>query len=968
MNIPEEYELQQQEQIDELETEMRLLRHKKSGARVLLMSNDDENKVFSIAFRTPVSDSTGVPHIIEHTVLCGSEKYPVKDPFMELAKSSLSTFLNAFTFPDKTMYPVSSCNAKDLRNLMSVYMDAVFHPNIYREKMIFMQEGWHYEMEDVNAPLRINGVVYNEMKGAFSDPEEVLDRFCQNSLYPDTGYGFESGGDPEVIPSLTYEDYLDFHRRYYHPSNSYIYLYGDMDMEDQLRWLDREYLSEYTEIDPHSEIRRQKPFDSMNEYSISYPIPDDEDTADRTWESVQWSAGDMLDPELYLAMQVLDYALLSSEGAPVKEALLGAGIGQDVFGGWYTDCLQPFFRITAKNMDSARKDDFMRVIMETLRDVAQRGPERTSLEAALNTLEFKTREADYGGFPKGLVWSMGALESWLYDDEQPVLHLRSEEIFKTLRAHLDDGYYSDLIRKYLTDNDHCSLVIAVPEAGLATRRDKQLAERLAAMKSGMTHEELAQIVADTSALSAYQDEDSTPEQLSTLPHLELSDLRREVRDYPTSVSRSKGIRFLHHETFTRGITYAVMLFDISALDGEEILDAALLRDAIALLDTGRHTYGELSDEINLKLGGLDIALTVREKADGSGFTPYFEVSCKFFREKAREAAALIHEILKQTLYTSETRLATVIGQQVSRNEMRTQSMAHSIAAARVLSYESPAAAFREYATGLEYMRRIAGYGRGEIDTASLLIRLSAVAKRIFTESPMTVSITDESQGFEDFSRAVTELFDGTGTVPAPVSPVFMPLPKRQNEGLRTTSQVNYVALGGIWRESVPYSGAFQVLRTILSNEYLWNAVRVKGGAYGIMCSFTRGGTASFVSYRDPNLEKTYETYRTLAEYVRNFSAEKRKMDDLIISVIGALDTPLTPQMKGMAALSSYLGSFTREERQKERDEIIGCTAADIRALAPALQTIIDKWQICTVGSAAGIDGAGELFMKTENLL
>ena len=966
MNVPQEYEIVQQEYIDELESGMTLLRHKKSGARLLLMSNSDENKVFSIAFRTPVSDSTGVPHIIEHSVLCGSKKNPVKDPFMELAKSSLNTFLNAFTFPDKTMYPVASCNEKDLRNLMSVYMDAVLYPNIYTEKQIFMQEGWHYEMEDENSPLRINGVVYSEMKGAFSDPEETLERFCQNSLYPDTGYGFESGGDPEVIPSLTYEDFIAFHRRYYHPSNSYIYLYGNMDMEDQLRWLDSEYLKDFDASEPGSRIQFQEPFNEVACSSISYPIDEGEDTADRTWISMQWSIGDMLDPELNLAMQVLDYALLSSEGAPLKEALLSAGIGQDVFGGWTNEVFQPYYKVTAKNVDSGRKDEFRRIVTETLADIVSRGVDRTSLEAALNMLEFKVREADYGGFPKGLVWAMASLDSWLYDDMQPVTHLRTAEIFNRLRGHIGDGYYEDLIRKYLLDNRHASIVTAVPEPGLSGRREKQLSDRLQAQKAAMSKDEVENIVKESAMLRRYQDEGSSPEQLASLPHLELSDLNRSCRLFSTVCRDRGGFELLHHETATNGITYVSLLYDISSFGRDELHSAALLRDTIALLDTRRHTYGELSNEINLRLGGLDFALNIRERYDSSDFTPYMEISFKFLHGKAVEAVSLISEILFETLYEDENRFSTIIGQLISRNEMRIQGMSHSIAAGRSLSYGSQSAAYREHTTGLEYIRYVDSLKNVDLESSGLLGRLALTAEKIFGSCPLTVSVTDDAEGFDAFASALCGGFRNTQAVRS--ERCFAPEPEKKNEGLRTTSQVNYVALSGPLCSASEYSGASQVLRAVLANEYLWNALRVKGGAYGILCSFSRRGDATFVSYRDPNLERTYDIYRTVPDYVEKFTAGKRKLDDLKISVIGAMDTPLSPQLWGAGALTEYISGLTREMRQKERDEVIGCSEEDIRALAPAIRGVIEKWQICTVGGSAAIERAAELFDKVENLL
>ena len=419
----EAYEILEQCPLRDLKSEGFILRHKKSGARVAVISNDDDNKVFYIGFRTPAEDSTGVPHIIEHTVLCGSDKYPVKDPFVELVKGSLNTFLNAITYPEKTIYPVASCNDTDFQNLMSVYMDAVFHPNIYKHQEIFKQEGWHYELESEDAPITINGVVYNEMKGAFSSADDVLQREILNSLFPDNTYSNESGGDPERIPDLTYEDYLDFHRRYYHPCNSYIYLYGNMDVAEKLRWMDEEYLSHYEEIELDSTVKAQKPFEKPVEITKKYPISSAEPEEDNTYLSYNLVVGDILDRKLYLAFDVLDYALLGAPGAPLKQALIDAGIGKDIVGGYDSSTMQPVFSIIAKNANSADKEKFLATIQDVLNRQVKDGVDKKALLAGISASEFRYREADFGQFPKGLLYGIQCLDSWLYDDMQPFMHV-----------------------------------------------------------------------------------------------------------------------------------------------------------------------------------------------------------------------------------------------------------------------------------------------------------------------------------------------------------------------------------------------------------------------------------------------------------------------------------------------------------------------------------------------------------------
>ena len=506
INHLQAYELQKEENLPGIQAKGYLLRHKKSGARVLLVENDDENKVFSIGFRTPPSDSTGVPHIMEHSVLCGSKNFPAKDPFVELVKGSLNTFLNAMTYPDKTVYPVASCNDKDFQNLMHVYMDAVLHPNIYQHEEIFRQEGWSYKLDSLDDKLEYNGVVYNEMKGAFSSPEGVLDRVVLNTLFPDTSYANESGGDPEVIPELTYEQFLDFHQKYYHPSNSYIYLYGDMDMEEKLKWLDLEYLSDYEEIQVDSKIKYQDPFTEVVEKEIAYSIASDESESENTYLSYNKVIGTSLDRELYLAFQILDYALLSAPGAPLKKALTDAGIGKDIMGSYDNGIYQPIFSVIAKNAEKSQKDIFVETVEDVLRTLVTDGIDKKALEAGINYYEFRYREADFGNYPKGLMYGLQMMDSWLYDDEKPFIHIEALDTFEFLKKQVQTDYYEQLIQRYLLDNTHGAIVVVKPERGRTARMEKELEEALQAYKMSLSKEEQERLVERTKALEAYQSE------------------------------------------------------------------------------------------------------------------------------------------------------------------------------------------------------------------------------------------------------------------------------------------------------------------------------------------------------------------------------------------------------------------------------------------------------------------------------
>ena len=557
--------------VSELNSEGYVLEHKKSGARLFLLSNEDDNKVFSIGFRTPPYDSTGVPHILEHSVLCGSEKFPVKDPFVELVKGSLNTFLNAMTYPDKTVYPIASTNEKDFHNLMDVYMDAVLHPNIYKEEKIFRQEGWHYELESEDAPLTYNGVVYNEMKGAFSSPESVLDRLIQQTLFPDTCYGVESGGDPKNIPDLTYEQFLNFHRTYYHPSNSFIYLYGDMDMAEKLEWLDQEYLSHYdrndreAQIDSH--IPMQKGFDAPKEVEAAYSITEEEDEENGCYLSISDVAGTDLDPKLYVAFQILEYALIDAPGAPLKQALLDAKIGGDIMGGYDSGILQPYFSVIAKDARADQKGEFLAVVKGTLRKLANEGLNRKSLLAAMNYYEFKYREADYGNYPKGLMYGLQCMDSWLYDGD-PMMHLAYGDTFAFLKEAVQDGYFEQLIKDYLLDNPFEAIIVVKPEKNLTAKEDARVAEKLAAYKERLTAEEKQALIRQTKELKEYQDIPSSPEELALIPMLERKDIKKEAEKLKWEEHKIHGIQVLHHDIFTSGIGYLRVLFH-TKLDGDE---------------------------------------------------------------------------------------------------------------------------------------------------------------------------------------------------------------------------------------------------------------------------------------------------------------------------------------------------------------------------------------------------------------
>lgn len=961
------YELIHKEAMPELNAVGYLLRHKKTKARVALIENEDENKVFTIGFRTPPSDSTGVPHIMEHSVLCGSEEFPVKDPFVELAKGSLNTFLNAMTYPDKTIYPVASCNDRDFQNLMHVYLDAVFHPNIYKEEKIFRQEGWHYELESEDDTLSYNGVVYNEMKGAFSSPEDVLEREISTTLYPDTPYVHESGGDPRHIPELTYEDFLAFHQKFYHPSNSYIYLYGKMDMKEKLEWIDEHYLSRYDYLEVDSPIGRQEPFAEMREKTVDYPVSAGTSEKGQAYLSYNVSVGDILDPELYLAFQVLEYALLSAPGAPLKQALLDAGIGKDILSIYENGIAQPYFSVIAKYADLEQKDAFLETIQKTLTRIAEEGFDQKALKAGLNFYEFRYREADFGNYPKGLMYVLQMFDSWLHDETKPFLHLRALDRFAWLKEQVDKGYFEGLVRRYLLENTHAALLLLRPVPGLETREEERLMEKLKAFKDGLDADERKALVRDTEELYVYQEEPSSQEDLQKLPMLKREDIRKEALPLVNEVRDADGIKMLYQDVFTNGISYITLLFEVKQLPEELIPYMGILKQALGVMSTDNYTYGELSNEINCHTGGIHSTVSAygnmhhREQ-----FRTMFEIKTKVLTDKTDFAFSMIREILQRTKLGDKKRLREVISQLRSRLQMFLTSSGHSAAAVRAMAAFSETARLNDQIGGVAFYQVIEQLEQHFDERADELIRkLQTVMQYLFRPENLIVSCTSKEDGFEAVKKEIPALKKVLYTEPLPeFSEREESAPQPKREGIMTPAAVQYVARAGYISK---YSGVYRVLKVILSYEYLWIQLRVKGGAYGCMSGFGLYGDSYFVSYRDPNLGLTNEVFEHTAEFVEQFDVSERDMTKYVIGTVSDMDLPLTPAQTGVRSMTAWLTETTFEDVQRVRDEVLNAEPEDIRALSAGVRELLDTGCLCAVGNESRIEKEKELFDVTFGL-
>ncbi len=962
------YRVTEHKMITEIQSEGIVLEHKKTKARLFLLSNDDINKVFCIGFRTPPDDNTGLPHILEHSVLCGSEKFPLKDPFVELVKGSLNTFLNAMTYPDKTVYPVASCNDKDFHNLMDVYMDAVLHSNIYREEKIFRQEGWHYELESEDKPLIYNGVVYNEMKGAYSSPESLLDSWTQKTLFPDNCYGKDSGGDPAYIPELTYEKFLEFHRTYYHPSNSYIYLYGDMDMAEKLDWLDKEYLSHYEEKQVDSRIPEQKPFKEPVEREIFYSVTGDEGEEEGAYLSVNTVVGTDLDPQLYVAFQILEYTLLDAPGAPLKQALIDAGIGKDVLGGYENGILQPFFSVIAKDARREQKGEFLSVVKGTLRKLADQGINRKSLLAGMNYYEFKYREADYGSAPKGLMYGLQSLDSWLYDGD-PMMHLEYQATFDYLKKAVDQGFFEHLIRDYLLDNPFEAVLVVTPKKNLNAREEERISNKLADCKASLSQEEIAGLIRDTRELKEYQDTPSTPEVLAKIPLLERKDIKKKAERLFWTEKTEGGVKILHHNFFTSGIGYLKVLFTTDAVPQEEIPYVGLLKSVLGSVDTERYSYADLTSEIHLNSGGVEFSVSSFANLKEPGqFTGAFVASTRVLYDKLDFGFGILEEILNHSVFTDEKRLGEIIHETRSRAKMKLENAGHATAVSRATSYFSATSYFNEMTGGTAYYHFLEQLAKNyDAEKTGIIAKLQEVSKKLFTRSNMLVSYTADDDGYKRLPEALKALADklpeGTGK-----RYPFIYTAENKNEGLKTSSQVNYVARCGNFRSAgYEYTGALKILQVILSYDYLWLNIRVKGGAYGCMSGFGRSGEGYLVSYRDPNLKETVAVYEGIPAYLEQFSPDERDMTKYVIGTISNLDVPLTPSAKGSRGLSAYLSGVTEEMMQKERDQVLGAAKEDIQALAKLIRAVLDTGSLCAVGNEEKIETNRSLFDQVSNL-
>ena len=931
------------------------LEHERSGARLVWLDREDDNKTFGIAFRTVPEDDTGVFHILEHSVLCGSDSYPVKEPFVELMKSSMQTFLNAMTFPDKTCYPVSSRNWKDFLNLMRVYMDAVFHPLIYSRPEIFEQEGWHYELPDGEGEPIYKGVVFNEMKGALSSPDEILGNELFRRLFPDTCYRFVSGGDPVHIPDLTYEKFLDSHHRFYHPSNSYIFLDGQMDIEAVLAVLDGEFLSAYDRQDWQPEIAVQAPVRS-EPVQVQYELSPNEPTESKARMAWGYVLGRYSDRMECIAMQALADVICGSNEAPLKRRILSAGLAQDVRLEVMDGILQPYVKLEVRNMDAGRAEEVRTAIQDELSRLVREGLDHEHLGAMLDNLEFKLRERDFGGMPKGLVLGLTILESWLYGGD-PAAELQIGELFTSLHKKLEEGWFEELLERMLLKNPHTCEITLLPSHTLGEEKLAAESERLRAARESWNPEQEAALRERQAKLTAWQTTPDTPEALETVPKLLLSDIPVQPEVLPLEESTLAGIPLLRHRIAAGGIGYYNLYFDVSDLTEGELSPAAFLCALLGDLDTKRHNSLELQKLIRRNMGFLRFTVE-----------PYSHVNqpehcriclCASFsalESKLSQALELVTEIMTETLIQDHQKLRELLRQNLAQVEQSAAYAGHQFSVTRVSAGLSAEGLVRECTSGVTYCQWLKDFERDfEGRAEQMRAALQSLCGRIFTTGRLTVSVT----GAEDDTALEQVLLAGLPASPRNEYRCEIKPWGRRREGIAIPTDIAFAALGGNLLEGgYAYSGTLRVAGRVVSLAYLWNVIRVQGGAYGTGLAANDTGIASFYSYRDPNGLRSLGCYRQTADFMEQFCATDPDMTGFIIGAVAESEPNMMPRMRGKQSDALYFKGVSYADRCRYRKEMLETSIQSLAKWIQPLRELAANSGVCVIGSLKQLENCG----------
>ena len=960
----ESYNKLDEKYIDEIQSTVTVYRHKKSGARICAIRNEDNNKVFAITFRTPPINDGGLTHILEHSVLCGSKAFPVKDPFVELSKSSLNTFLNAFTFPDKTAYPVASQNLKDFKNLMHVYMDAVFYPAIYDHEEIFKQEGWHYHLEKLEDPITINGVVYNEMKGAFSDPASMLYNRVEQALYPDTAYHYVSGGEPKYIPDLTYEVFKDFHSKFYHPSNSYIYIYGNLDMDERLEWLDKEYLSKFNAIDFDTRLTYQKPFKAPKSETYYYPIAKGDDSSNKTFLTYNVAFPDCKDNKLLLATACLLTALFDVPGAPLKQALIDAKIGQDISSYFDDGILQPGLSVIATNANVEDEEKFIKIIDEELRNLVKNGLDKKALIALLNNAEFKARERAFSPrFPQGLNIGLSVLSSWLYDDNDVYSKLEVVHYYKELKEEVNSGYFENIIDKYILNNTHKAYVKLVPSETCNDEKEKELATKLENYKKSLSKEELEKLILDTKKLAEYQNEGDTPEAIATLPKLSIEDINPNPEEYKLEVLNNNP-RILFSDYECNDIAYVKEYFDISHMNTEDLLYTELLADTFAQLSTSKMNFRELNQKIQNELGSLTVGVSCYKHYVTKEAKVYFYTSLSALTENVENGLKLQNEILNDTVFSDTKRLYEYLCQMKANLDMSIVSRGHQVAMTRALSYIDEYAYDRDLTSGIAYNDFISDLVKDfELKKDYIVTKLESLKKALFSKDNVVFGFTGNKKQLATLSPIFENEYNLLPDKNNYVKEEFKENIK--NEAFTAPIDINFVSRVG--KYSGEFHGGLNVLDNAMRIDYLWMQVRVHGGAYGCMMNIDPTGLIGFTSYRDPNIKRTNDVYVASDKFVSEYNPDDEQLLKVKIGTIGSSESVMHVKDKADLARSLFFRGLDYSTRAKNRGQILSVTKEEINSFKPLFTEAMKDYVICCIGNTDKINEAKDMFKVVRPL-
>ncbi|MBU3129378.1 insulinase family protein [Clostridium tagluense] len=953
------FKLESKKWIEDIQSTAMIFKHVKSGAKLIYLQNEDENKVFSINFRTPVNDNTGVNHIIEHSVLCGSEKYPVKDPFLTMAKQSLNTYINALTGTDFTMYPVASKNEKDFNNLMSVYLDAVFYPNITKDPRILKQEGWHYEVNSKTGELNYNGIVYNEMKGNYSSPQIILSNAINGSLFTDNSYSYESGGNPDNIPDLTYNKFIETYKKYYVPSNSSIYLYGKLDIENTLKFMDDNYLSKLKKTTVDSVIKLQKPYERKVEKTELYPVAKDADIKNMTYLSSNYMMNKVKGVEEVLGFQILQGILLNAEASPLKKALVDGGIGTNVYGSFNPSTQQPIFSIFASNANETDKYKFENIIDDTLKKIVKDGFDEELVNSVFTAVEFglHTQNSDAN---RGMNYMANAMNSWNYD-MSPTEYLEITPALNLIKSKISQGYFEKLIQKNLLDNNHKSLVVLKPSNGLNEKKEQSLKNKLAEYKASLSEIELTKIKKDTQELKKWQDTEDSKENSSKLPTLSRKDLNSKAEEIPTIEKLEGDIKVLSHPMFTDGITYSNIYFDSSKVPQDQILYLKLLANVLGNVSTEKYDIMQLSNKMMKDTGGISFnSIAFKNDTNTNGYAPKMIVSVNAMNSTLPKAYELLDEIMNHSKFDDKKRMKDLIKMVRTNYESMFVNGGNSLAMERTLSYLSDSGKYSDLGY-LPYYDFICDLDDNfDAKFEKMVKNLNSVSDIVFNKEGLVVSYTGDEKNYAKFTDSLNSLGKKIEDKKFPRQEYKFDFSKK-NEAFVIPSQVQYVVKAGSLKSAgYKYNGKMKVIENILNSDYLWKELRVKGGAYGGAMNFTKEDVL-FYSYRDPNLKETLNTFDEAVKFLRNFKADEKEMTNYIIGTIGSMDGLTGPHDKGAIGDNMYFSGTTKEEVQKLRDEALSTTQEDIKNFANVLEAVIKQNLYCVVGSESKVNANSDLF-------